>query len=84
MSIEADGYGELLTWLSREATTQGLRIQPRTQSARVEGRYLHVPVYLEGVSGVYERASTLQRLEDSWNNREPEPERLLFIIPAAN
>jgi len=40
-------------------------------------------VYLNGELDAYDKASILQELEDSWNDREPAPDVKLLLIPAA-
>ena len=75
--------GSAYGWLRAEAQARGVQATIYTQSATQEGRFLIVPVYLEGMADAYDFAAALQDLEDAYNNQQPKPDWLLILRPAS-
>lgn len=74
---------DVYDWLRAEAEARHINANIYTHLARQEGKFLHLPVFIEGALDAYEFASRLQDLESAWNDQEPKPEWLLWLIPAA-
>jgi hypothetical protein len=73
---------EIYDFLRREALARGLDLVFHPELAQHESRWLHLPARVEGTRDVYDFARALQELEDAWNNRQPRPQRLLWLTPA--
>lgn len=74
---------EVYEWLRKEAGARQITATVHSSSAKEEGGWLYVPVYVPGDLDAYDKASLLQELEDAWNHQEPEPDWQLLLIPAA-
>ena len=75
-------YQEVYEWLKSRAEELGLRVSLLTDEAMLRSGWLYLPVHIEGVTDAYDDATKLQRLEDTWNDRDPQPQPPLFLIPA--
>jgi len=73
---------EVYEWLRSQAESLGLRTSILTSEAMLQNGWLYLPVHIEGVLDPYDSAIKLQRLEDTWNDREPQPEPPVFLVPA--
>lgn len=74
-------YQEVYDWLHAQADTLGLRVILMTNDAVVRSGLLYLPTHIEGVLDPYTNVLKLQQLEDSWNDREPQPELPLYLVP---
>src|SRR5581483_4629045 len=74
---------DVYDWLRAEAEARHIKARIYTHLAKQEGKFLHLPVFIEGDLDAYEFASRLQDLESAWNDQEPKPDWLLWLIPAA-
>lgn len=80
-------FQEISDWLYAEAETRKISLKIYTQA--IEERtsewytFIHIPVHVIGDIDAYDKAKTLGKLEKLWNGREPRPEKLLFLRPAA-
>ena len=79
--VREKSYEDVYEWLRRQAENLGLRVLLLTQDASLRGGWLYLPTHLEGVLDPYENAIKLQKLEDTWNDREPQPEPPLYLVP---
>ncbi len=73
---------EIYEWLQTQAEELGLHVSLQTEKAMLVSGWLYLPVYIENVTDAYDNALKLQQLENTWNDREPQPEPPLFLIPA--
>jgi hypothetical protein len=73
---------EVYEWLRVQAEKLGLRVLLLTGEAGLQNGWLYLPVHIEDVTDAYDNALKLQQLEDTWNDRDPQPETPLFLIPA--
>ncbi len=80
-------FQEIADWLYAEAKAR--KISLKIYTGAIEERtsewytFIHIPVHVIGDIDAYDKAKTLGRLEKLWNEREPRPEKLLFLRPAA-
>lgn len=87
------GAAEMLDWLQAEAQSRQVAltvfrndVEKRTEKyGRADGTehsytYVIVRVRFDDVSDPEEEASLKVRLQETWNNREPRPEKLLHLI----
>lgn len=80
-------FQEISDWLYAEAEARKISLKIYTES--IEERtsewytFIHIPVHVIGDIDGYDKAKTLGKLERLWNGREPRPEKLLFLRPAA-
>ena len=77
-------YQEVYDWLQAQAKLLGLQVTLLVDEATLRHGWLYLPVYIEGVADAYDNALKLQNLEDTWNDRSPQPEPPLFLISAKN
>lgn len=75
-------HQEVYDWLHSQAEKLGLHISLLTDEAKLQSGWLYLPVHIEDVVDAYDNALKLQQLEDTWNDREPQPEPPLFLVPA--
>ena len=75
-------YRKVYDWLSAQAEALGLHATLLIDEATLRHGWLYLPVHIEGVADAYDNALKLQNLEDTWNDREPQPEPPLFLVPA--
>jgi len=76
---------EILDWLQAEANARNIPLKIfQEQVEERKGVYfvVGVPVRIEGDDEAYDEAKLLTKLENAWNDREPRPEKLLFLLPA--
>lgn len=82
-SQETDqSYGEVYDWLHAQAEALGLHATLLIDEATLRHGWLYLPAHIEGAMDAYDNALKLQKLEDTWNDREPQPEPPLFLISA--
>ncbi len=74
-------YQEVYDWLHAQAETLGLRVILMTNDAVVRSGLLYLPTHIEGVLDPYANVLKLQQLEDTWNDRKPEPTLPLYLVP---
>lgn len=79
--VPVDINEEIYEWLRHEAEKLGLRVLLFTNEATVRGGWLYLPTHIEGVLDPYANVVKLQQLEDTWNDREPQPELPLYLVP---
>ena len=48
----------------------------------MQSGWLYLPTHVDGVVDAYDNALKLQQLEDTWNDRDPQPDPPIFLIPA--
>lgn len=86
MSVAApiNSLEEVYEWLRVQAEQLGLRVSLLTDEAKLQSGWLYLPTYIEDVTDAYDNALKLQRLEDTWNDRKPQPQPPLFLVPAKN
>jgi len=75
-------HQEVTDWLRAEAERLGLRVTLLTDEATMWGGWLYLPTHIDGVADAYDNALKLQQLEDTWNDRDPQPDPPLFLVPA--
>ncbi len=75
-------HQEVYDWLYAKAEVLGLQIALVVDEATLRHGWLYLPVRIEGVTDAYDNALKLQRLEDAWNDRSPQPEPPLFLLPS--
>jgi hypothetical protein len=75
-------YQKVYDWLHAQAELLGLQVTLQADEATLRHGWLYLPVYIEGASDAYDNAIKLQKLEDTWNDRVPQPEPPLFLVPA--
>ena len=75
-------YEDIDTWLRAEAKRRKIHAQIHMKQGELKSGWLYIPVYIEE-GDAYDKASRLQDLEDSWNDREPKPEPKVLLVPAA-
>ncbi len=86
---------EILDWLQAEAQARqiSLTVFPDSAEERTEQyftadgeersfTFLGVRVRIDNLSDPGKEAKLMVRLQESWNNREPRPEKLLHLIPS--
>jgi hypothetical protein len=73
---------EIYEWLHVQAEKLGLRVSLLTEKAMLVSGWLYLPVRIENFVDAYDNALKLQQLEDTWNDRDPQPDLPLFLIPA--
>jgi len=78
-----EDISELFGWLQTQIQAQPATIRVHEEWAEEDGRLLIVPTRVEGSLDAYDKAGILQDLEDSWNNREPVPARVLILRPTS-
>jgi len=83
-TASASKHEEIYHWLQQAAAERGIQATLHTHLAKEDARYLYLPVRLEKMADAYDRAATLQDLEDAWNNRDPRPHWRLLLVPAAS
>ena len=74
---------EIYSWLRTQIQAQPVTVRVHEEWAEEDGRLLIVPARVEGDFDAYDKAGILQDLEDSWNNREPVPARVLILRPTS-
>lgn len=77
-----DIYQDVYDWLHHQAKLFGLQATILADEATLRSGWLYLPIYIEGVADAYDNALKLQKLEDTWNDRTPQPEPPLFLVPA--
>ncbi len=70
-------------WLRNAAKRRHIDARIHTELVKQDRNWLYIPVYVEG-SDAAEKALILQKLEDAWRNRKPEPYWQLLLIPTAH
>ena len=75
-------YPEVYDRLYAQAKVLGLQVTLQVDEATLRHGWLYLPVYIEGVADAYDNAIKMQKLEDTWNDRSPQPEPPLFLISA--
>lgn len=75
-------YQEVTDWLRAQAESLGLRVTLLTDQATMRSGWLYLPTHIDGVADAYDNALKLQQLEDTWNDRDPQPDPPLFLVPA--
>ena len=75
-------HQEIYEWLRSQAEILGFSILLLTEDAIMQSGWLYLPTHIDGVADAYDNAIKLQKLEDTWNDREPRPEPPLFLVPA--
>ena len=84
---QKEQFQEISDWLYAEAEARKISLKNYTEA--IEERtsewytFIHIPVYIRAKMDAYDVAKTLGKLERLWNGREPRPEKLLFLRPAA-
>ena len=48
----------------------------------MQSGWLYLPTHVDGVVDAYDNALKLQQLEDTWNDRDPQPDPPIFLVPA--
>ena len=82
-SQDVDGtYQDVYEWLRDQAKVFGLQATLLVDEATLRSGWLYLPVHIEGVTDAYDNALKLQKLEDTWNDRSPQPEPPLFLVSA--
>jgi hypothetical protein len=71
------GTDEVACWVEKKA---GIGVLARRELAKDEDEYLYLPVHVDG-KGPFEIAKLLQKIEDEWNDTEPEKLPRLLLIP---
>jgi len=72
---------EIYQWLRDQADRLGLHIVLSEDDARMRSGYLYLSVYIREARDPYDFAVKSQMLEDTWNDREPQPEPPLYLTP---
>jgi hypothetical protein len=79
-------FRRIADWLYAEAEARKISLRIYTQLIEERSSeyytFIHIPVHVFGDRDAYDKAKTLGRLERLWNDREPRPEKLLFLRPA--
>ena len=75
-------YQKVYDWLYSQAEKLGLNVSLLTEDAALQNGWLYLPAHIDGVLDAYDNALKLQKLEDTWNDRVPQPEPPLFLVPA--
>jgi hypothetical protein len=75
-------YQEVYDWLHAQSEVLGLRVTLLMDEATLRHGWLYLPVHIEGVADAYDNVIKLQKLEDTWNDRNSQPEPPLFLISA--
>lgn len=75
-------HQEVADWLRSQAEKLGLRVTLLTDDATMRGGWLYLPTHIDSVVDAYDNALKLQQLEDTWNDRDPQPDPPLFLVPA--
>lgn len=81
-TLLTQSHQEIYDWLNGQAERLGLRVTLLTDEARMQSGWLYLPTHIDGVADAYDNALKLQQLEDTWNDRDPQPEPPLFLVPA--
>ena len=79
--LETD-HQEVYDWLHQQAEKLGLSVSLLTEDATIQNGWLYLPTHIDGVVDAYDNTVKLQKLEDTWNDREPQPKPPLFLVPA--
>ena len=74
---------EIFDWLNAQAAAQTSEVKLHTDWAEEDGRFLIIPARVTGDLDAYDKASILQEIEDSWNNRDPAPYRVAILRPTS-
>ena len=75
-------YQKVYDWLYSQAEKLELNVSLLTEDAALQNGWLYLPTHIDGVRDAYDNALKLQKLEDTWNDRVPQPEPPLFLVPA--
>lgn len=75
-------HQEVTDWLRVQAEKLGLHVTLLTDEATMRGGWLYLPTHIDGVADAYDNALKLQQLEDTWNDRDPQPDPPVFLVPA--
>ena len=81
-TILTHSHQEVADWLRAQAEKLGLRVTLLVDEATMRGGWLYLPTHIDGVADAYDNALKLQQLEDTWNDRDPQPDPPLFLVPA--
>ncbi len=82
---QQERFQEAIEWVQREAETRHLSIAlvPSLMEERQGDYYTFILIPVTVItSEPYDFAEALVILEDTWNEREPRPEKLEFLYPA--
>ena len=77
-------HQEIYDWLHLQARTFGLQITILSEEEQMQSGMLTLPVYIEGALSVYDNIIKLKKLEETWNDREPQPQPSLFLVSVKN
>lgn len=80
----AASHEEVYDWLYVQAEKLGLHIFVLSEDERLQSGMLTLPVHVEGALSIYDSVIKLQKLEDTWNDREPKPQPSLFLVSVKN
>jgi hypothetical protein len=79
-------FQKIADWLYAEATARKISLKIYTEAIRESTSeyytFIDIPVHIFGDIDAYDKAKTLGKLERLWNNREPRPDKRLFLRPA--
>ncbi len=75
---------EIYAWLQAQSKLLGINVVLHGNDAHMEGFYLYVPAYLPDGKDAYDYAVKLQKLEDTWNDQEPQPNPPIYLVPASS
>jgi hypothetical protein len=74
---------EMYSVLRAEAARRNIPARLLTTQTKYEGeRLVVIPVALDGMTDIVERADALGDIEEAWNYREPPPFLRVFLLPA--
>ena len=77
-------HQEVYDWLHLQAEEFGLRISLFPEDEKMQSGMLSLPVHVEGAKDAIDSILKLQKLEDAWNDREPQPQPSLFLVSVNN
>lgn len=72
---------DLLNWLKDQRGTHLMPVTVHTESTRLDGGYLSVAIHVGGKHDAVEKARLMQKIEDEWNYKVPNPAIKLLLVP---
>ena len=72
---------QLITWLGNKLQNMGLRGRIHNDLIRQDAEWYYVPIYVD-MGDVYDKATTLQQIEEDWETEAVQPGHNLLLIPA--
>ncbi len=80
---ERNDIKAMVDFLNDKASQEAVLVELLDKAARIDaGEYVYLPAVVRGDGSAGQKASLLQRLEDTWNEQEPPPALKVLIMPA--